>query len=115
MDSETKVSERRGRGRPPQYLLSALAVCGVCGAGVRIGTQNPGKRKPGNGSKTSSAPRYRVYECPGSPGGGGGGFLCVDGDPLRGAAVGAAITTRSPYRYCPVSSPAVTDATDSAR
>jgi hypothetical protein len=35
----------------------------MCGAAVRIGPQNPGKRKAGIGSKKTPAVRYRVYEC----------------------------------------------------
>lgn len=48
------------RGRPPRYLLSSIAVCGVCGASTRIGTQN--SRAHASGS------HYRVYECAGRPG-----------------------------------------------
>lgn len=51
------------RGRPPRYLLSGIAVCGVCGASLRVGSQNSGVPE--------GAARYRVYECAGTPGGPG--------------------------------------------
>lgn len=56
-------SARRSRGRPPTHLLSTIAVCGVCGAGLRAGTQNAGTR--GTGSAKEARPRYRVYHCAG--------------------------------------------------
>lgn len=49
------------RGRPPKYLLSGIAVCGVCRAPLRVGGQNAG-------SSDDRATRYRVYECGGRPG-----------------------------------------------
>lgn len=56
-----QISTTRRRGRPPRYLLSAIAVCGVCGAATRVGAQNTGggKHQPSH---------YRVYECAGAPG-----------------------------------------------
>jgi len=53
------------RGRPPRYLLSSIAVCGVCGASTRIGSQNDGTRPA---RSKEPVQRYRVYECAGSPG-----------------------------------------------
>lgn len=53
------------RGRPPRYLLSSIAVCGVCGASTRIGTQNARSRATGSDSQPD---HYRVYECAGIPG-----------------------------------------------
>jgi len=49
------------RGRPPRYLLSGIAVCGVCRAPLRVGSQNAG-------SSDKRGERYRVYECGGRPG-----------------------------------------------
>lgn len=56
----------RRRGRPARHLLGGIAVCGVCGAATRVGTQNTGARQsPGDQAQPS---RYRVYECAGSTG-----------------------------------------------
>lgn len=55
----------RTRGRPPRYLLSSIAVCGVCGAPTRIGTQNARSRPT---SRDTQPTLYRVYECAGVPG-----------------------------------------------
>lgn len=53
------------RGRPPRYLLSSIAVCGVCGARTRVGSQNASSQS----AQGKELPhRYRVYECAGSPG-----------------------------------------------
>lgn len=63
MNNDVITTARRGRGRPPNHLLSVIAVCGVCGAGLRMGSQNRGRRR--YGSTTDPLPRYRVYECVG--------------------------------------------------
>lgn len=54
------VEAARGRGRPAAHLLSGIAVCGVCGSAVRVGSQNT--------RSDEQRHRYRVYECAGSPG-----------------------------------------------
>lgn len=64
MSVTRETSPSTSRGRPAQYLLSGIATCGVCGAAVRIGSQNTGLGK-------GQPARYRVYECAGLPGAGG--------------------------------------------
>lgn len=73
MDGVTATPVRRSRGQPPQHLLSSLAIRGGCSAGLRIGTQNS-CRGSGIGSTMSPSPRYRVYECAGTPGTGSRGY-----------------------------------------
>lgn len=60
--------------RPPRsasewqvrYLLTGIAVCGICGGLLRKGHQNRGRSKPGE-----ERLRYAVYVCPGGAGRGG--------------------------------------------
>lgn len=65
MNGGTSTTAKR-RGRPHRYLLSAITVCGVCGAPTRIGTQNTGAPRGAGAGEPPS--RYTVYECAGAPG-----------------------------------------------
>ncbi|WP_324701298.1 zinc ribbon domain-containing protein [Micrococcus sp. HOU01] len=65
MDGGHSEATRR-RGRQHRYLLSGIAVCGVCGAPTRVGTQNTSTRRPFVAGQPPA--RYRVYECAGTPG-----------------------------------------------
>jgi hypothetical protein len=64
VDKPSQIPPRRGR--PARHLLGGIAVCGVCGAATRVGTQNVGARQRSDDPTQPS--RYRVYECAGSAG-----------------------------------------------
>lgn len=65
MDGGSSAPTKR-RGRQYRYLLSGIAVCGVCGAPTRVGTQNTSTRRPSGAAQPPV--RYHVYECAGTPG-----------------------------------------------
>jgi len=65
MGAEAGISAARKGGRPAKYLLSRLALCGVCDAPLRVGAQNA--RRPRARGSVAEPSRYRVYECPGQP------------------------------------------------
>jgi hypothetical protein len=67
VDQDSAVP-RKG-GRPARYLLTRIAVCAVCDAPVRVGSQNLGATHALFPADKPS--RYRVYECRGSRGGSG--------------------------------------------
>lgn len=69
MTNGASTKPPRGRGRPPRHLLSGIAVCGVCGAATRVGSQNASTRQTPVDKDQPS--RYRVYECAGSRGSSG--------------------------------------------
>ena len=60
------------------HLLTGIAVCAVCGSGLRLGKQNLGKRKDADGNplprpidehgKELPYPTYHSYVCSGTPG-----------------------------------------------
>lgn len=62
----TRIAAAKRRGRPHRHLLSGIAVCGVCDAPTRVGTQNTSTRRPSGAAQPPA--RYHVYECAGTPG-----------------------------------------------
>lgn len=64
MGTGTGVTPTR-RGRRPSYLLSGIALCSVCAAPLRVGSQNSGSPDADDYQRRR---RYRVYECPGTAG-----------------------------------------------
>lgn len=60
---------KRSNTWPAKHLLTGIAACGECGANVRVGKQNAGKRRP-NKKTGASHPRnhYNTYVCVGAPG-----------------------------------------------
>lgn len=51
-----------------KHLLAGIALCGVCGAPLRVGKQNAGRKRTDTDGKTLPRVTYRIYECPGVPG-----------------------------------------------
>lgn len=60
-----EITGQAKAGRPPVYLLSGIASCGVCGSKTRIGRQNTGVGRRMYG-KLNQPMHYRVYECAGN-------------------------------------------------
>lgn len=62
-------SAQKTNNWPAKHLLSGIAVCGVCGAGTRIGKQNAGKQRY-DPETVEKLPRayYNTYLCHGAPG-----------------------------------------------
>jgi site-specific DNA recombinase len=62
-------SKQKINSWPAKHLLGGIAVCGVCGAGTRIGKQNAGR--PGKDKETGELlpqQHYNTYTCQGAPG-----------------------------------------------
>lgn len=69
---------KRTNDWPAKHLLSGIATCGVCGAPLRVGKQNAGKRKDTHGNPIPRPvdadgnempyPFYYTYVCTGVPG-----------------------------------------------
>lgn len=61
-------SAQKTNNWPATHMLGGIALCGVCGAGTRIGKQNAGKQRydPETGEKLSRA-YYNTYLCHGAP------------------------------------------------
>ncbi|MHA3724151.1 recombinase family protein [Leucobacter sp. HY1910] len=69
---------KRTNNWPGRHLLAGIAVCGVCGAGTRVGKQNSGRRKDKDGNPVPKPqdehgnelpyPSYSTYLCAGAPG-----------------------------------------------
>ncbi|WP_247040373.1 recombinase family protein [Arthrobacter rhizosphaerae] len=53
---------------PAKHLLSGIAVCGVCGAGTRIGKQNKGRKQSDEDGNLLPRQHYNTYLCVGVPG-----------------------------------------------
>lgn len=60
-------SRRRTNDWPAAHLLAGIAICSVCGAPLRVGRQNAGKRTLDD-SSTVERKTYLTYVCPGVPG-----------------------------------------------
>lgn len=59
---------RRTNGWPARHLLAGIAVCGVCGAKMRVGRQNAGSRSTGPNGVLLPRKTYLTYVCAGVPG-----------------------------------------------
>lgn len=69
---------KRTNDWPAKHLLAGIAVCAICGSGVRVGKQNRGRRKDKDGNplprprdadgKELPYPSYPTYVCSGTPG-----------------------------------------------
>lgn len=53
---------------PAKHILSGIALCGVCGARMRVGRQNGGVQKLDENGERLPRPRYHAYQCIGVPG-----------------------------------------------
>lgn len=59
---------KRTNDWPARHLLAGIAVCGVCGAGTRVGKQNAGRQKHDDDGKKLPRDTYHTYVCVGAPG-----------------------------------------------
>lgn len=59
---------KRTNDWPAKHLLAGIAVCGACGAAVRVGKQNAGPRKFDGDGKELPREKYHTYVCAGVPG-----------------------------------------------
>ncbi|WP_353113282.1 recombinase family protein [Microbacterium sp.] len=66
------VMQSRGRRRtndwPAAHLLSGIAICGVCGAGMIVGKQNAGRKQYDEDGALLPRKTYTTYVCRGTPG-----------------------------------------------
>jgi site-specific DNA recombinase len=61
-------SEQSSNDWPARHLLAGIAVCGVCGAGTRVGKQNAGKKRFDEDGSPIAREHYNTYICIGTPG-----------------------------------------------
>ncbi|WP_026926836.1 recombinase family protein [Granulicoccus phenolivorans] len=61
-------SRRRTNDWPARHLLAGIAVCGVCGAGARVGKQNQGRPQFATDGTALPRKHYNTYVCSGVPG-----------------------------------------------
>lgn len=59
---------KRTNDWPAKHLLSGIALCGVCGAPMRVGKQNAGSKKLGSDGMPLPREVYGAYVCSGIPG-----------------------------------------------
>jgi site-specific DNA recombinase len=59
---------KRTNDWPAKHLLAGIALCGVCGAPMRVGKQNAGVRKADEQGNPLPRKTYRTYVCSGVPG-----------------------------------------------
>ena len=59
---------KRTNDWPAKHLLAGIALCGVCGAPMRVGKQNAGAKKHDGDGNSLPRPTYRTYVCSGVPG-----------------------------------------------
>jgi DNA invertase Pin-like site-specific DNA recombinase len=62
------VSRKRTNDWPARHLLSGIAMCGVCGAPMRVGKQNAGTQKFDEDGIAEPRVSYSAYICSGVPG-----------------------------------------------
>lgn len=62
------AARKRTNDWPAKHLLSGIALCGVCGAPLRVGRQNRGSRKLDDDGKPLPRETYKTYVCSGVPG-----------------------------------------------
>lgn len=59
---------KRANDWPAKHLLSGIALCGVCGAPMRLGKQNAGTKKVDPSGASIPRDVYGAYVCSGIPG-----------------------------------------------
>ena len=59
---------KRTNDWPATHLLAGIALCGVCGAPMRVGKQNTGGKKYDDDGNSIPRQTYRTYVCSGVPG-----------------------------------------------
>jgi site-specific DNA recombinase len=62
------LERKRTNDWPATHLLAGIALCGVCGAPMRVGKQNSGSKKYGPDGSALPRLTYRTYVCSGVPG-----------------------------------------------
>lgn len=62
------AERKRTNDWPAKHLLSGIALCGVCGAPLRVGKQNAGARKHDKDGNLLPRRTYHTYVCSGVPG-----------------------------------------------
>lgn len=61
-------ARKRTNDWPARHLLAGIAVCDECGAGVRVGKQNKGRRRFDENGDPLPREHYGSYLCIGAPG-----------------------------------------------
>jgi DNA invertase Pin-like site-specific DNA recombinase len=61
-------SRKRTNDWPARHLLTGIAVCGICGANVRVGKQNEGRPQYDESGQPLPRRHYNNYVCTGVPG-----------------------------------------------
>ncbi|MDQ1598161.1 MAG: site-specific recombinase [Microbacteriaceae bacterium] len=61
-------ARKRTNDWPAKHLLAGIALCGVCGAPMRVGKQNAGVKKFDLEGNPLPRPTYNTYVCSGIPG-----------------------------------------------
>lgn len=64
-------ARKRSNDWPAKHLLTGIAVCDVCGAGVIVGKQNKGRKQYDENGEPLPREHYYSYLCRGVPGKGG--------------------------------------------
>lgn len=62
------AARKRTNDWPAKHLLTGIAVCGICGAGTRVGKQNAGRKKYDEEGGPLPREHYSTYICQGVPG-----------------------------------------------
>lgn len=62
------ADRKRTNDWPAKHLLAGIALCGVCGAPMRVGKQNAGTKKHDEEGNPLPRKTYRTYVCSGVPG-----------------------------------------------
>lgn len=61
-------TRKRSNDWPARHLLAGIASCDVCGAGMRVGKQNRGRRRFDEDGEPLPREHYSTYLCSGVPG-----------------------------------------------